>query len=152
MPKRRKTNKSVTQQVKSVNDRYKKTTTEIDKKQERVLTSILISIQSNAAFYTPQDTNALINSQYRRIQKSDKGLKVGRVGYTQEYAAALHGDENYTPLWKPAPPGTKVWGSKGEPMREKTNWNANATPRFLERGANESKDEIKKIIKSMNRL
>jgi hypothetical protein len=65
MPKRRKTNKSVTQQVKSVNDRYKGRVKKVVDHQERVVTAMLIPLQSKAEFYTPQDTNALINSHFR---------------------------------------------------------------------------------------
>ena len=138
--KRRKTGKSVTQQIKSVNDRYKKTVGDIDERQERVVTAILIPIQSNAAFYTPQDTNALINSQYRRIVVNQNGLIIGRVGYTQDYALPLHERAD----WMPRPPNS--------PGKRGGGYNPNATHHFLERGARDSIDEIKTIIKSMNKL
>jgi len=42
---------------------------------------------------TPIDTSTLINSQYRVVEKTD-GRIVGRVGYTAEYALAVHDPEN----------------------------------------------------------
>ena len=131
--------KSVIQQIKSVQQRYKQAVEKVNEKQERVLTAIAIVVQGNAQFYTPQDTNALINSQYRQIIK--KGSRyTARIGYTQKYAAALHARTD----WQPKPPNTK--GKRGG------GYNPNAQPMFLKLGVDDSKDEIKVIIKELNKI
>ena len=144
MAKKRKSGKSVTHQVRDINKRYRETVGQISDNQEKVVTAILILAQTRASYYTPQDTNALINSQYRRIIQNDDGKIVGRVGYTQNYALALHGDENKTPLWNPRPPNTP--GKKGG------GYNPNASPRFLERGFNDEESNIKRVIVEQNKL
>ena len=53
----------------------------------------LILGASEAAAMTPIDTSTLINSQYKSIEKRDSRI-VGRVGYTAEYALAVHDPEN----------------------------------------------------------
>lgn len=84
---------------------------------------------------TPIDTNNLINSRYKP-QLSESGGKVsGTVGYTAEYAAAVHGK-----------PGTM----KGE---ERANgngeyWDPNAEPEFLKKGFDEVKPMIPAILKA----
>lgn len=138
--RRRKKSKPVTQQVKAVNDRYKKTVANISAKQEAVVTKILIVIQGNAAFFTPQDTNALINSQYRQIIGVSDNVTIGRVGYTQRYAAALHERDDWIPR-KPS-----------ERSPEGGAYNPNASSKFLEKGALDSIDDIKTIIKRDNKI
>lgn len=57
------------------------------------MTQALILGSSEAAALTPIDTSNLLNSQYREVEK--RGAKVvGRVGYTAEYAAAVHSPDN----------------------------------------------------------
>lgn len=138
--RRRKSSKSVTQQVSDVNKRYRQEVGKITTKQEQVVTAILIVIQSRAQFYTPQDTNALINSQYRQIISKDERMTVGRVGYTQNYALALHERLG----WKPRPPGT--------PGKRGGGYNPNARPKFLQLGYVESKDDIQRIIRELNKI
>ena len=146
MAKKKKAQVSVVQQVKEISRRYKQKTVEITDKQQKVITEIMIAVQGYAAFYTPQDTNALINSQYRQITENDQSRTVGRIGYTQSYAAFLHGGNGYMPTWKPAPPGTRTSGG-----RVKTNWNPDAVPRFLERGADDARDDIMTILRVNNK-
>ena len=104
---------------------------------------MLIPLQSKAEFYTPQDTNALINSQYRRVTREGNNT-IGRVGYTQSYAAALHGIQGMgIPIWSPKPPNTP--GKKGG------GYNPNAVPYFLQRGARESIDEMLEVAVKLNK-
>lgn len=59
----------------------------------RGMTQALILGASEASALTPIDTSNLLNSQYRDV--SQDGPKVqGRVGYTAEYAAAVHDPDN----------------------------------------------------------
>lgn len=127
------------QQVTAVSKRFKQTIGETQKKNEKAITSALIVIQGNAGFYTPQDTNALINSQYRQVAMTDAGI-IGRVGYTQSYAAFLHNNTT----WRPLQPSERRPAGGA--------YNPNATHHFLERGAQESIDEIKLIFRKANKL
>lgn len=140
---RKKKKNLIQNQIKNINNRVRETFAEINAKQEKVVTSILILAQTKATFYTPQDTNNLINSQYRQVRREGNSTR-GRVGYTQDYALALHGDQTKSPLWKPRPadsPGKKGGG-----------YNPNAKPRYLERGAEEEIDNMRRVIIEMNKI
>lgn len=122
------------QDIRNVQRRYKKAVKRIQQSSEKTITEILIVIQNRAAFYTPQDTNALLNSQYRQVISETATVIVGRVGYTQNYAAALHERTDWTPM-RPEernPPGGA--------------YNANAQPKFLELAAEEELPTIRKIL------
>lgn len=56
---------------------------------EAAMTRALILGASEAAVLTPIDTSNLLNSQYREV-RSGGGEVVGRVGYTADYAGAVH--------------------------------------------------------------
>lgn len=56
---------------------------------EQTMTEILIIGEMYAADLTPVDTSTLINSRYRVIENTITGTK-GIVGYTANYAAAVH--------------------------------------------------------------
>lgn len=134
MARRRGRKRSVTQQVKDVQKRYRKKMINIDSSTERLLTIIAIFIQNEAAFLTPQDTNALLNSQYRQLIANQMGARVMRIGYTQDYAAALHERTDWRPL-RPnerTPPGGA--------------YNPNATSGFLEKGAQAALPEIRRVL------
>ncbi|MDT7834960.1 hypothetical protein [Aquabacterium sp. OR-4] len=55
----------------------------------RNLTSVLVRIGSEVAPLVPIETSTLINSQYRHIDMQGSAL-VGRIGFTAEYALAVH--------------------------------------------------------------
>lgn len=59
----------------------------------RGMTQALILGASEASVMTPIDTSTLLNSQYRHVSKVGDKI-VGRVGYTAEYALAVHDPEN----------------------------------------------------------
>lgn len=101
---------------------------------EGAMVAILATIGANAAQYVPIDTAALLNSQFRTIEQGPTGL-VGRIGYTQAYAAALHERMD----WKPKPPGT--------PGKPNGGYNPDAQPGYLARGVEESREQIKKILR-----
>lgn len=110
---------------------------------ERTLTEVLIIGGSGAALLTPVDTSNLINSQYRRIEAGPNGLR-GRVGYTANYAAAVH-----------SMPGTL----DGQPRADFGNagfgggtgvgnyWDPNAEPEFLTKGFEQNLGAIRAAIK-----
>ena len=54
-----------------------------------VMTYAMVRGGSEAAVLVPQDTSNLLNSMYREVGKS--GTKIfGRIGFTAEYALAVH--------------------------------------------------------------
>lgn len=56
---------------------------------ERTMTEVLITAQGFATLMTPADTGNLRNSQYRILRRYNGGTK-GQIGYTANYAAAVH--------------------------------------------------------------
>ena len=65
----------------------------VQQRAARGLTQALILGASEAAALTPIDTSTLLNSQYRRVEQDGERI-VGTVGYTAEYALAVHDPEN----------------------------------------------------------
>ena len=61
----------------------------VQQKLARGMTQSLVLGASEASVMTPIDTSTLLNSQYRLVQP-DGARVVGTVGYTAEYAAAVH--------------------------------------------------------------
>lgn len=87
---------------------------------ERALTEALIVAEGYAASLTPMDTGNLLQSMFREVKPHGNGY-TGRIGYTANYAAAVH-----------AMPGTL----RGQP-RDQNNpvrgdfWDPDAEPEFL---------------------
>ncbi|WP_180263140.1 HK97 gp10 family phage protein, partial [Enterobacter hormaechei] len=59
----------------------------------RALQSAMILGAARAALYTPIDTSALLNSQFREIV-TDGAVITGRVGYSTNYAVYVHDPGN----------------------------------------------------------
>lgn len=59
------------------------------RKAQRAVTVALIIGAGYAANMTPIDTSFLINGQFRKVSKSMGGY-TGLIGYTANYAAAVH--------------------------------------------------------------
>ena len=59
----------------------------------RALQSAMIIGAARAALYTPIDTSALLNSQFREIV-TDGVVITGRVGYSTNYAVYVHDPAN----------------------------------------------------------
>lgn len=87
------------------------------------ITKALILGGSEASVLTPIATGTLINSQYRQVQQEGDKI-VGRVGYTAEYAAAVHDPDN--------------------PQRFRR---ATATKEFLREGFERAKPNIRAVLK-----
>jgi len=100
---------------------------------ERAITMVLIQVGANTAPMIPIDTSNLINSQYRKVDKTAAGWK-GELGYGARYAAAVHeasGKLKGTP--RPKNRGT-YWGPSGE-------------PKFLEKGIEETIPQLNQILR-----
>ena len=66
---------------------------QVKARSERGMTQALVLGATEAASMTPIDTSTLINSQFKKVDVS--GAKVvGTVGYTAEYAMAVHDPDN----------------------------------------------------------
>lgn len=68
----------------------------IDSRQRKAaagMSKALILGASEASVLTPIDTSTLLNSQYRKVA-ADGTRIVGTVGYTAEYALAVHDPDN----------------------------------------------------------
>lgn len=98
---------------------------------ERALTGVGIVVGNKALEYTPIEFSMLVNSQYRAVDAYPNRYSV-RVGYTADYAAALHERED----WSPRP----VEDKKGPA------WNPNAKPKFLTDAAEETRIEYTRIM------
>lgn len=59
----------------------------------RGMSQALILGASEASVLTPIATSTLLNSQYRRVERDGEKV-VGSVGYTAEYALAVHDPDN----------------------------------------------------------
>lgn len=105
---------------------------------EKAVYESLIIIDGNAALLTPIDTSNLINSRFIEVKKLANGVQ-GRMGYTAEYAAAVH-----------AAPGTL----KGTPRPNNNGeyWGPNGEPGFLTKGAENAKADIDRVVKKRMHL
>lgn len=113
-------------------------------KTKAAMTKVLSAGMSFAKDNAPLEYGTLINSAFRRIEGSSKMGWVGVCGFTASYAYYLHGDQTYTPLWKPVAPENK----------EGPGYNPFAVPRFLELGfiGPLSKPTIERIIKDSYKI
>jgi phage tail sheath protein FI len=90
----------------------------------RSMTQALILGASEASTLTPIDTSTLINSQYRAVEKVGSKV-VGRVGYTADYALAVH-----------------------DPDNKQTFRRASARKEFLKLGFERAEPNIRAVVKS----
>lgn len=106
---------------------------------ERTVTAVLIVAQGFSTLMTPAEYGNLRNSQYRIVRPYKGGIR-GRIGYTANYAAAVHGAKG-TLRGKPRASGN---GSYWDPAGE---------PRFLEKAFKGSNlQEINETVKRLMRL
>lgn len=109
---------------------------------ERAVYEILSQGAAMSQTMTPVDTSNLINSQTApQISRSANGIE-GSIGYTAEYAAAVH-----------EAPG-KLAGQprdENDPSRGDF-WDPNAEPGFLEKGFDEIASSIPAILRRNYRV
>ena len=107
------------------------------RKAVRAIQSALLLIGQEAAIRTPVATSTLINSQFRELSVMGSRL-VGKIGYSANYAAAVHAASGKL---------------KGQPRPIKDGvaqgnyWDPRGEPRFLEKGADAARDAVDAIIK-----
>lgn len=110
---------------------------------ERAVYEALLIIDGNAAPLTPIDTSNLINSRFIEVKKAPDGVR-GRMGYTAEYAAAVH-EAPGTLL------GTGTPRSSSDPSRGNV-WDPRAEPEFLLKGAENARADIDRVVKKRMKL
>lgn len=94
----------------------------VQQKLARGMVQGLVLGASEASVLTPIDTSTLLNSQYRDVRPD--GLRVvGTVGYTAEYAAAVH-----------------------DPDRKQVFRRASAEKEFLRKGFERAEPNIRAVI------
>lgn len=106
-----------------------------------------------AATMTPIDTSNLVNSRYApRIKRGERGM-VGEVGYTAHYAAAVH---NAPGTLKGLPRAhfgkTRAGQEFGGGTLNGNYWDPDAEPRFLEKGFDELRPSVMRIIREIYRV
>lgn len=112
---------------------------------ERAVYNVLQAGAAYSDMLTPVDTSNLINSRYApQIQRSD-GKVSGTVGYTAEYAAAVH---NMSGKLKGQPREAFGKAGFGGGTGNGTYWSPDAEPKFLEKGFEMVKPEIPAILRA----
>lgn len=108
------------------------------------MVKVLSAGMTNAKENAPLEYGTLINSAFRRVEGSNQMGWVGVCGFAVSYAYYLHGDQSYTPLWKPVAPEDK----------EGPGYNPFAVPRFLELGfiGPLAEPEIQRIIQDSYKI
>ena len=113
---------------------------------ESAMTLVLSIGMTGAKELAPMEYGALINSAFRRIDKTKSGM-IGVAGFAGgmtkkgfNYALFLH----ETTKWNPRPPSEKLGPA----------WNPDATPKYLERGFTDKDQQsmMKKAIKGSYKI
>ena len=106
---------------------------------QRTELTMLIPIGSEAAGMTPRETSTLINSQYRDVSQDGTTTR-GRIGYTAEYAAAVH-----------EAPGTLLGTNTPRPKRDGISkgvvWGPSGEPEFLRKGAEQARPIVERALR-----
>ncbi len=97
--------------------------------------SALIPVSSEAAGMTPRETSTLINSQYRDVRQEGSRI-VGRIGYTAEYAAAVH-----------EAPGTLLGTNTPRASGKGVVWGPSGEPEFLRKGGDQAKPIVEQTLR-----
>lgn len=122
--------------IESVNLNFKRVSADIvGRRSEGAVYAIVSQVGAAAATMTPIDTSTLINSQYTEVQSKDGAIS-GRSGYTAAYAGAVHEASGKLA-------GTPRANGNGD------YWSPNASPKFLEKGADLIKPSIPAILKAV---
>lgn len=105
-------------------------------KSETAVYAVLSQGAAMAATMTPVDTSVLINSQTTPEITNGINSVEGKVGYTANYASYVHGASGRL---------------KGLPRANKngTYWHPQGEPRFLEKGFDQIKPHIGKILRGV---
>lgn len=90
---------------------------------QRTVLNMLIPIGSETVGLIPRENSILANSQYRDVSM-DGSVVRGRIGFTAEYAAAVH-----------EAPGKLLGTNTPRPSGKGVFWGPSGQPEFLKEGA-----------------
>lgn len=113
----------------------------------RGIQSAMLILSAASAKEVPRDTSYLVNSQYREIDFDGTRIK-GRVGYSANYAAAVHNAPGkYLNTQTDRPVGrNEAQGSRG------VIWGPNGNPRYLYYPAKDNEEEMLAVIRKEMKL
>ena len=106
---------------------------------ERAVYAILSQGGAMAQTMVPIDTSTLINSQYAPQIQSMPGRVRGHIGYTAEYAFAVHQASGRLA-------GEPRAGGNGR------YWDPNAEPEFMTKGFEQIKPSVPQLLKAIYRV
>lgn len=113
-----------------------------ERRASRAVTQAVIRVGSELAHTVPVDTSTLLTSQYRHLLMDGTRI-VGRIGFTAEYALAVHEAEGKLKgLPRPRRDGKDrgvFWGPSGQPQ-------------FLKVAGDLAKPDVDAIIKGALRV
>lgn len=107
-------------------------------KAESAIRAVIDTGAGYAQLITPIDTSLLVNSQYTTTGADSYGV-YGAVGYTAEYAAAVHAKKGTLKGLPRANGNGSYWSPDGEPQ-------------FLTKAFNENKAELNQIFYGMMKV
>lgn len=110
----------------------------IPQKAEKAAMAAAVTGAAMANTYAPVEYGFLRGSQYRKIQMRGTAY-VGAVGYTAEYAAAVH-DAKGTLKGQPRPSGRGNY------------WDPDAQPGFLSKAFEDHRDDIDQVVYKAMRI
>lgn len=111
---------------------------------EGAVYAILSQGAAMAQTMTPIDSSNLINSQYAPQIEVKRGKVTGSVGYTAEYAGAVHDSDG-------ANVGKGIARDPADPGRGDF-WDPNAEPEFLSKGFDQIESAVPGILRSHYRV
>lgn len=101
------------------------------------ITELLIVAAGYSASMTPIATSNLINSQFRKVDRTMQGWR-GRLGYGASYAVYVH----------EAPGKLLGTNTPRSPASDGNVWDPSAEPKFLEKGVEEAlQKDLKGILR-----
>lgn len=123
----------IKRQIAAINRRSTEVFTRtIPRKIERALTASAIVVGNKSLEYVPVEYGLLANSQYREVRDNGAGGYFARIGYTADYAAALH--------------ERKDWSPRPHEMKQGPAWNPRAKPSYLTAAGEETKVTVRRIM------
>lgn len=112
----------------------------------RGIQSGLILIGSRAAYYTPIDTSTLINSQFREIDAGGV-IITGRIGYSANYAVYVHEASGKLKDNLALTLALHALASSLAAVQKGNYWDPHGEPQFLNKGANDERDNVDAVMR-----
>lgn len=127
---------------------------------QKAITAALIVGGGHAALMVPVDTGTLVNSRFEHVERSANGWH-GRMGFTANYAAAVHAMKGKLKGQPRAHFGRTGNQSAAGPQQMKefgggtgqgNYWDPQGEPQFLTRGFEDNRAEIDAVVKKVMKI